>query len=153
MVFRLHKAKYGLKYALRAWNKRIDNFLVQEDFFKYKDENVMYVKNSKCYYVVFIYQYFDDLVETESNLSEVDEFKRQMMKEFDMTGLGSLTYFFGIEFTKTSKGLVMHQKKYAIDILKRFNIMNFNSPYTSTEVKLKLVNNEDYELVDPTLFK
>lgn len=68
----------------------------------------MYVKNSKCYYVVFIYQYFDDLVKTESNLSEVDEFKRQMMKEFDMTGLGRLTYFFGIEFTKTSKGLVMH---------------------------------------------
>jgi hypothetical protein len=96
MVFRLHIAKYGLNHAPRAWNKRIDNFQVQQEFFKYKAENVMYVKNNKCYNLVFIYLYFDDLVGTESNLSKIDEFKRQMMEEFDITGLVRLTYFLGI---------------------------------------------------------
>ena len=79
--------------------------------------------------------------------------KSTFLKEFDMTGLGKLTYFLAIESTKTSKGLVMQQKKYATDILKRFNIMNCNSPYTSTEVNWKLVKNEDDEIVGHTLCK
>lgn len=47
----------------------------------------------------------------------------------------------------------MHQKKYAFDILKRFNMLSCNPTSTPTDVSLKLVNNEDEELVDPTLFK
>ncbi|XP_024638361.1 uncharacterized mitochondrial protein AtMg00810-like [Medicago truncatula] len=75
------------------------------------------------------------------------------MTEFEMTDLGKLTYFPGMEFTKTSECLVMHQKKYATNILKRFNMMGFNPASTPSEVNLKLVKNEDEELVDPTLIK
>jgi hypothetical protein len=49
----------------------------------------------------------DDLVVTRS----IQEFQRQMMKEYDMIDLGKLTYYLEMEFNETSKGLVMHQKK------------------------------------------
>jgi len=75
------------------------------------------------------------------------------MKEFDMTDLGKLTYFLDIKFTETSEGLVMRQKKYASDILKRFNMMNFNLASTPAEVNVKLVKDDDEELFDSTLFK
>ncbi|XP_024640654.1 uncharacterized mitochondrial protein AtMg00810-like [Medicago truncatula] len=43
--------------------------------------------------------------------------------------------------------------KYAYDILKRFNMLSCNPASSLAEVNLKLVINEDEELVDPTLFK
>jgi len=50
-----------------------------------------------------------------------------------MLDLGNLTYFLGMEFTKIAEGLVMHQMKYASDILKRFNMMNCNPSSSSAE--------------------
>jgi hypothetical protein len=91
-------------------------------------------------------------VVTVRNLTEIAEFKTQMMKEFYTADFEKLIYFFGMEFTETSNGLMMHQKKYVIDILKRFNMMSCNCASTLTEVNVKLVNNEDEELVDLTLF-
>ena len=86
-------------------------------------------------------------------MNEIEAFKGQMMKEFEMTDLCKMTYFIGIEFTKTSEGLVMHQMKYVSDMLKRFNMLSYDPASSPVEVNMKLVNNEDEELVDPTLFK
>jgi len=80
-------------------------------------------------------------------------FKTQMMNEFEMSDLGNLTYFLGMEFTEVAEGLVMHQKKYASDILKRFNMMNCNLSSSPVETNVKLEMNEEEEPVDPTLFK
>lgn len=49
-----------------------------------------------------------------------------LMKEFDMTDLVHITYFLGIEFQKTSKGLLMHPKRYALEILKKFEMEQYN---------------------------
>jgi len=75
-----------------------------------------------------------------------------MMNEFEMSDLGNLTYFLGMEFTEVAEGFVMHHKKYASDILKRFNMMNCNPSSSSAETNVKLVINEEEEPMDPTLF-
>jgi len=93
------------------------------------------------------------LIATGSDMNEIEAFKCQMMNEFEMTDLGYLTYFMGMEFTEIFEGLVMHQMKYASDILKMFNMVSCNSSSSPTETNLKLVMNEDEELADPTLFK
>ena len=97
--------------------------------------------------------YVDDLIVTGSDLNEIEAFKSQLMSEFEMSDLGNLTYFLGMEFTEVAEGLVMHQMKYASDILKRFNMMNCNPSSSLAETNLKLVMNQEEELVDPTLFK
>jgi hypothetical protein len=87
-------------------------------------------------------------------MNELEAFKTQMMHEFEMSDLGNLAYFLGMEFTEVAEGLVMHQMKYASDILKRFNMMGFNPSSSPAETNLKLVMNEEEEkLVYPTLFK
>ena len=70
-----------------------------------------------------------------------------------MTDLGKLTYFLGMEFIEVPEGLAMCQMKYASDILKRFNMVNCNPSSSNAETNLKLVMNDEEELVDPTLFK
>jgi len=99
MVYRLHKALYGLKQAPRACNKIIDSFLVQQDFVKCKFEYVVYAKKGIECSQLLICLYVDDLIVTGSDVNEIEVFKSQMMTEFEMTDLGNLTYFLGMEFT------------------------------------------------------
>lgn len=71
------------------------------------------------------------------------EFKKMIMQEFEMTDLGELSYFLDIE-VKTSEWIFMHQKKYAKDILRRFNMSKCNLAITPIEIgiRLQLVGDE-----------
>lgn len=151
-VYRLKKALYGLKQAPRAWNKRIDSFLVQQGFNKCSVEYGVYVR-MKGVKMLLICLYVDDLLVTGSNHAEIEEFKERMKSEFDMTDLGVLSYFLGMEFLETAEGIVLHQKKYANDVLKRFNMMNCNPANTPVETKLKLEKGGNEKAIDPTLYK
>jgi len=91
MVYILHKALYGLKQAPRVSNKRIDRFLVQQEFVKCKAEYGVYVKKGIEGNQILICLYVDDLIVTGNNVNEIEAFKGQMMKKFEMTDLGKLT--------------------------------------------------------------
>ena len=65
------------------------------------------------------------------------EFKKMIMQEFEMTDLGELSYFLDIE-VKTSEWIFMHQKKYAKDILKRFNMSECNPIITLVETGISV---------------
>lgn len=93
--------------------------------------------------------YVDDLLITGCNESEIVDFKHCMMAEFEMTDLGELSHFLGMEFVQTSKGIFMHQKKYASEILKKFNMQNCNSLTTPTETGLRLIRDG----VDETMYR
>ncbi|CAJ2646460.1 unnamed protein product [Trifolium pratense] len=152
MVYRLKKALYGLKQAPRAWNKRIDGFLVKQGFSKCKSEYGVYVQKSTSS-IILICLYVDDLLVTGSDIAKIEKFKTVMMTEFELTDLGEISYFLGIEFLKTSKGLMLHQRKYAGEILKRFNMSDCTYAITPMETNLKLEMNESEDAVDPTMFK
>jgi hypothetical protein len=74
---------------------------------------------------------------------EIVKFKKCMMKEFEISDLGKISYFLGMEFTSTKEGILIHQKKYANDILKRFNMSNCNLLVTPMETEIKLRKNVD----------
>jgi hypothetical protein len=120
-VLRLRKALYGLKQAPRAWNKRIDKALINMKFNKCISEHGVYVKSGGGE-IVIVCLFVDDLLVTGNSEAKVAEFKENMMSEFDMTDLGELSYFLGIEFMRTSAGMVLSQQKYIADVLTRFNM-------------------------------
>ncbi|XP_019425043.1 PREDICTED: uncharacterized protein LOC109333917 [Lupinus angustifolius] len=70
-----------------------------------------------------------------------------------MTDLGKLSYFLGLEFTYTSAGILKHQKKYAKDLLKRFNMNSCNPALNPVETQLKVTKDEEGEAVNETLYK
>ena len=77
--------------------------------------------------------YVDDLLVTGSSEGEIEEFKKKIMQEFEMSDLGLLSYFLGIEFKDSNHGVIMHQAKYARNILKKFNMSKCNSATTPIE--------------------
>lgn len=121
-VYKLDRALYGLRQAPRAWNKRIDAFFTNKGFKRCTVGDSLYVKMGDSDNILIVCVYIDDLLVTGSSLAEMEEFKRLMKVEFEMTDLGKLSYFLGMEFSKTSTGLLMHQRKYVKDLLSRFKM-------------------------------
>ena len=111
-VYRLHKALYGLKQAPRAWNKKIDSFLREKEFVKCTTEYGVYVRRRKSKLLILCL-YVGDLLITGSCQSEIEDFKGDLSKEFEMSDLGEISYFLGIKFYKRNRGLMMHQRRYS----------------------------------------
>ena len=76
-----------------------------------------------------------------------------MMKEFEMSDLGLLCYFLGIEFKTIENGTMMHQTKYVTDLLKKFNMFKCNSIVTLAKIGLVLEKKDIEELINLTYFK
>ncbi|KAM2011380.1 hypothetical protein EV2_024130 [Malus domestica] len=95
-VLKLKKALYGLKQAPRACNSRIDKYFQENNFTKCPHKHALYVK-VKDEDILIVCLYVDDLIFTGSDPSIFEEFKRVMTKEFEMTDIGLMAYYLGIE--------------------------------------------------------
>lgn len=134
--YKLKKVLYGFKKALRVWNKIIDDFLKEVAFKKCVSEYGVYVKTYTSEWVIILCLYVDDYLITGRNGKWILKFKSELMKEFEMTNLSLMTYFLGIKFHKSERGLFMHQRMYALDILKKFEMEDCNVVITSAGPKL-----------------
>ena len=99
-VYLLKKALYGLKQAPRAWYSRIDQHLLNFGFTKSLSESTLYVKQSESD-ILIVSLYVDDLMVTGNKVMLIDQFKTEMMKNFEMTDLGQMSYFLGMEIKQT----------------------------------------------------
>ncbi|CAL9001162.1 unnamed protein product [Prunus brigantina] len=81
------------------------------------------------------------------------EFKRSMMLEFDMTDLGKMRYFLGIEVMQRTDGIFISQKKYALEVLEKFGMNKCNPVLNPIVPGCKLLRDEDGVKVDSTIYK
>lgn len=95
----------------------------------------------------------DDLVFTGNSIELITEFKENMKTEFEMTDLGPLHYFLGIEAKQGDYMITISQKKYAMELLVKFNMSDSITAATPMEVGLKLTKDGHEEKVDPTLYR
>jgi len=69
----------------------------------------------------------DDLIFTGNDEQMMLEFKKSMMKVFDMTDLGKIRFFLGIKVLHHVNGVYIYQWKYALEVLKRFGMEESNA--------------------------
>lgn len=96
-VYKLNKALYGLKQAPREWYSRIESYFVRECFERCASEHTLFTKEKEGGKILIVSLYVDDLIYTGNNKSICEEFKMSMMHEFDMSDLGKMSYFLGME--------------------------------------------------------
>lgn len=120
-VLRLHKALYGLKQAPRAWYSRIDEFFLKENFSRSDNDHALYTKEVHGKLLV-VCIYVDDLIVTGDDENMVEEFKTVMKREFEMSDLGLLNYFLGMEIVQNQEGIFLSQECYAKRLLEKFNM-------------------------------
>ena len=88
-----------------------------------------------------------------SSKSLVDDFKSSMMRNFEMSDLGLLKYFLGLEVNQDKDGIFISQKKYADDLLKKFHMMNCEAAATPMNINEKLQREDGTEKVNSRLFR
>jgi len=137
-VYLLQKALYGLKQAPRAWYNIIDDHLLNLGFVKSLSEATLYIK-LKDNDVLIMSFYVDDLLITGSNELLIEEFKQDMMHVFEMTDLGLMTYFLGMEVKQSKNEVFICQKKYTKEILKKFQMEECKATNTPMNKKREVV--------------
>eukprot|EP00253_Pinus_taeda_P019929 PITA_19929 len=150
-IYRLKKELYGLKQAPRAWYSRIDSYMIKNGFCRRNIETTLYTNVNEHGKILIVCVYVDDMIFTGD--FELEEFKAAMMKEFEMTDLGLMKYFLGIEDEKSKKGIFKCQNKYAKDLLKRFRMENCKPVPTPVATGTNLNKDDEGSDVNPTLFK
>ena len=79
--------------------------------------------------------------------------KKKLVEEFEMKDLGLMHYFLGLEVWQSSEGIFLNQGKYAVEILKRFNMLECKALATPMDSNLKFLTDDSSELVDVTLYR
>ncbi|RVW74980.1 Retrovirus-related Pol polyprotein from transposon RE1 [Vitis vinifera] len=98
------------------------------------DHSVFYHHNSlgQCIYLVV---YVDDIVITSSDQNGIQKLKQHLFTHFQTKDLGKLKYFLGIEIAQSSSGVVLSQRKYALDILEETSMLDCNR-YTHLWIRM-----------------
>ena len=103
-----------------------------------------------CIYVVV---YVDDIVLTGSDHHGISQVKQHLCQHFQTKDLGKLRYFLGIEVAQSNTGIVISQRKYALDILEEIWLMNSKSVDFAMDPNVKLLPNQGYPLSDPEKYR
>eukprot|EP00253_Pinus_taeda_P035427 PITA_35427 len=151
-VCKLKKALYGLKQAPRAWYNRIDAYLIENGFDKCDGEPTLYIKENDSK-ILIVVLYVDDLIFSSNDASLIADFNAVMKSEFEITDLGFLRYFLGIEVDQSESGVFISQVKYIEAVLRRFNLQDIKAAVTPTVMGLKLTKEDNNKDFDPKLYK
>lgn len=67
--------------------------------------------------VTIVLVYIDDMLITGDTLKLIEDTKEKLQEAFKKKDLGELKYFLGIEFARSEKGILMHQRKYILELI------------------------------------
>nr|GEV45715.1 putative ribonuclease H-like domain-containing protein [Tanacetum cinerariifolium] len=114
-VYRVVKALYDLHQAPRAWH------------------------------IILVQVYVDDIIFGSTNKAWCDEFEVLMKGEFEMSAMGEMTFFLGLQVKQLPDGIFLSQDKYVKDMLKKFDmesVMTATTPYEVPNLKSKDESND-----------
>ncbi|KAK2377577.1 putative mitochondrial protein [Trifolium repens] len=147
MVCRLHRSLYGLKQSPRAWFGRFSTAVQQFGLIRSEADHSVFYRHSVqgCIYLIV---YVDDIVITGSDQQGILQLKQYLSNQFQTKDLGKLRYFLGIEVAQSKDGIVISQRKYAMDILEETGLLNAKPVDTPMDPNIKLLPNQGEPLSD-----
>nr|GEU61074.1 retrovirus-related Pol polyprotein from transposon TNT 1-94 [Tanacetum cinerariifolium] len=130
-VYRLKKALYGLKQAPRAWYDELFNFLVSKGFSKGFIDPTLFITKHKGD-ILLMQIYVDDIIFGSTNPKLSKQFEKLMHSKFEMSMMGELKLFLGIQINQSPRGIFINQAKYAQEILIKHDMTSCDSVMHAT---------------------
>ncbi|GJZ66631.1 putative ribonuclease H-like domain-containing protein [Tanacetum coccineum] len=146
------KALYGLHQAPRAWYETLSTYLIENRFRRGTIDKTLFIKKDKGD-ILLVQVYVDDIIFGSTKKSLCDEFEGLMHKRFQMSSMGELTFFLGLQVQQKKDGIFISQDKYVVEILKKFDFATVKTASTPMEPNKALVKDEEADSVDVHLYR
>ncbi|GJW49375.1 retrovirus-related pol polyprotein from transposon TNT 1-94 [Tanacetum coccineum] len=151
-VYKLKKALYGLKQAPKAWYDRLKAFLIKHEYKIGMVDNTLFTKK-KSSNLIIVQIYVDDIIFGSTCQDMCDEFAKIMHDEFEMSMMGELNFFLGLQIKQMEDGIFFNQSKYIKEMLKKFGLEDSKPMKTPMSSDTKLTKDEECESVDSTKYR
>nr|GEX11825.1 copia protein [Tanacetum cinerariifolium] len=136
-VYKLKKALYGLKQAPKVWYNEFSMFLLHNHFFKGSIDPTLFIRRfDKDILVVQVY--VDDIIFGSTHPRYTQPFFDIIKSHFEMSMMGEMTFFLGLQVNQSSCGIFINQSNYVLEIFKKYGMESCNPVGTSMEIKDKL---------------
>ncbi|GKE81863.1 retrovirus-related pol polyprotein from transposon TNT 1-94, partial [Tanacetum coccineum] len=151
-VYRLKKVLYGLKQAPKAWYDRLKVFLIKHNYTMGMVDNTLFtkMKNSN---LIIVQIYVDDIIFGSTCQELCDDFAKIMHYEFEMSMMGELNFFLGLQITQLEDGIFFNQSKYIKEMHKKFGLEESKPMKTPISIETKLTKDKEGEFVDNTKYR
>ncbi|GJU65765.1 putative ribonuclease H-like domain-containing protein [Tanacetum coccineum] len=98
-------------------------------------DKTLFIKKDKKD-IILVQIYVDDIIFGSTKKSWSDEFEALMKGRFQMSAMGELTFFLGLQVKQSQEGIFISQDKYVAEILKKFDFNSVKSAVTPMETKV-----------------
>ncbi|GJT10602.1 putative ribonuclease H-like domain-containing protein [Tanacetum coccineum] len=116
-VYRLKKALYGLKQAPRAWYDTLSKFLLANHFFKGAVDPTLFTRKTGKH-ILLVQIYVDDIIFASTDHNACNTFSKEMSSKFQMSMMGQMSFFLGLQVSQSPGILLPKQKIIALETLK-----------------------------------
>ncbi|GJV83971.1 retrovirus-related pol polyprotein from transposon TNT 1-94 [Tanacetum coccineum] len=151
-VYKVEKALYGLHQAPRAWYETLSTYLLDNGFQRGQIDKTLFIKRVKGD-ILLVQVYVDDIIFGSTRNEMCTEFEKMMHKKFQMSSMGELTFFLGLQVTQKDDGIFISQDKYVDEILKKFGFSTVKTASTPMETSKPLLKDAEAEDVDVHLYR
>ncbi|GJY98216.1 retrovirus-related pol polyprotein from transposon TNT 1-94 [Tanacetum coccineum] len=150
-VYKLKKALYGLKQAPKAWYDRLKAFLIKHEYSMGMVDNTLFTKKSKSHLII-VQIYVDDIIFGSTSQNLCDDFAKIMHDEFEMSMMGELNFFLGLQIKQMEDGIFFNQSKYIKEMLKKFGLEDSKPTKTPMSTEIKLTKDDEADSVDSSKY-
>ncbi|GJZ01665.1 retrovirus-related pol polyprotein from transposon TNT 1-94 [Tanacetum coccineum] len=150
-VYKLKKARYGLKQAPMAWYDEFSTFLLQNHFFKGTIDQTLFIR---CFddYILVVQVYVDVIIFGSTHLRYTQLFSDLMKSRFEMSMMGEMKFFLGLQVNQSPCGIFINQSNSVLEILKKYGLETCDPVGTPMEIKDKIDLDQNGSLVDATKY-
>ncbi|GKF35646.1 putative ribonuclease H-like domain-containing protein, partial [Tanacetum coccineum] len=94
-----------------------------------KIDNTLFIRRDKGH-ILLVQVYLDDIIFGSTKKSLCTEFEKMMHKKFQMSFMGELTFFLGLQVKQKEVEIFISQDKYVTEILKKFGFTDVKTTST-----------------------
>nr|GEU70540.1 uncharacterized mitochondrial protein AtMg00810-like [Tanacetum cinerariifolium] len=151
-VYKVVKALYGLHQAPRSWYETLANYLLENGFQRGKIDHTLFIKRKKGD-ILLVQVYVDDIIFGSTNKDLCKAFEKLIKDKFQMSLMGELTFFLGLQVKHKPDGIFISQDKYVAEILRKFSLIDEKSASTPIDTEKPLLKDLDGEDVDAHTYR
>nr|GEY67497.1 retrovirus-related Pol polyprotein from transposon TNT 1-94 [Tanacetum cinerariifolium] len=140
------------RQASRAWYDELSKFLLHNHFFKGTIDSTLFIRRFHDDILV-VQVYVDDIIFGSTHPRYIQLFSDLMKSRFEMSMMGEMMVFLGLQFNQSPCGIFINQSKYVLEILNKYEMESCDPVGTPMEIKDKLDLDQNGTLVDATKYR